>query len=323
MQSARVTAKHIKFIKDNFEHNLATVLSLERISAPLIVDGDSGLNDNLSGSERAVSFDLKNIPNVNCEIVQSLAKWKRRALRDYGFGCGEGLYTDMNAIRRDDNSDEIHSIYVDQWDWEKVITKGQRTLDYLYATVEKIVSALCLTNAQLKNKYGICCNLTEKPFFVTSEQLLVLYPRLTAKEREREITKKYGTVFISQIGGKLSNGDKHDDRAPDYDDWTLNGDILCWHEGLEMALEISSMGIRVGAEQLLEQLEISNCLDRLNLPFHKELAEGKMPYTIGGGIGQSRICMLLLNMLHIGQVQASVWSEEERVRCRREGIELL
>lgn len=313
----------IKFIKDDFEKNLASQLNLERISAPLFVEKDSGLNDNLDGSMRVVSFDIKNIPNVQAEIVQSLAKWKRWALKEYEFNEQEGLYTDMNAIRRDDSVDEIHSIYVDQWDWEKVISIKDRNEEYLKNVVNKIVYALNKTNNDLFEKFNVKCDLNENVTFITSEELLKLYPNLDSKQREYEFTKLHKTVFIMQIGDTLSNGEIHDKRAPDYDDWSLNGDILCYHQALDIALEISSMGIRVTKESLIYQLTKSNCLDRVTLPFHKALLSDKLPYTIGGGIGQSRLCMLLLNARHIGEVQSSIWSEKMRLDCHEKDITLL
>lgn len=322
-KQVRETEKAIKYIKERFAANLAKNLNLERISAPLFVTSDSGINDNLNGVERVVSFDIKNIGGLSAEVVQSLAKWKRWALNEYGFEVGEGLYTDMNAIRRDDYVDFIHSIYVDQWDWEKVISKEQRNEEYLKETVKKIVAAIADTNDSLaeigQKKIEICRDVK----FITTQELEDMYPELDSHARENEITKKYKTVFIMQIGDKLKSGQKHDGRAPDYDDWKLNGDIFVWHEKLGMGLELSSMGIRVDTQSLLEQLEKARCLDRKHLPFHSMLLEGKLPLTMGGGIGQSRLCMMLLQKQHIGEVQASIWPEEMRKETLEKGIYLL
>lgn len=317
------TQKAIAFIKRTFQDRLAEALNLKRVSAPLFVAEGSGLNDNLNGYERPVSFD---IPAVNgCgQVVHSLAKWKRLALKEYHFYVGNGLYTDMNAIRRDEELDNIHSIYVDQWDWEKVITREDRTKEYLCDTVRKIVSVICDTNDLLHIDFpeltGSICRDVK---FITSEELLQLYPTLSAKQREYEIVKRYKTVFIIGIGGKLSNGEKHDGRAPDYDDWQLNGDILLYNELLDCAFEISSMGIRVDQESLTRQLEISGCEDRASLPFHSALLRGELPLTIGGGIGQSRLCMLMMSCAHIGEVQSSIWDSETVNKCAEAGIRLL
>ena len=322
-KQVRETEKAIKYIKERFAANLAKNLNLERISAPLFVTSDSGLNDNLNGVERVVSFDIKNIGGLSAEVVQSLAKWKRWALNEYGFEVGEGLYTDMNAIRRDDYVDITHSIYVDQWDWEKVISKEQRNEEFLKDTVRKIVVAIADTNDSLaeigQKKTEICRDVT----FVTTQELEDMYPELDSHARENEITKKYKTVFIMQIGDTLKSGKKHDGRAPDYDDWKLNGDIFVWHEKLGMGLELSSMGIRVDKQALLEQLEKARCLDRKHLPFHSMLLEDKLPLTMGGGIGQSRLCMMLLQKQHVGEVQASIWPEEMRKETLEKGIYLL
>ena len=322
-KQVRETEKAIKYIKERFAANLAKNLNLERISAPLFVTSDSGLNDNLNGVERVVSFDIKNIGGLSAEVVQSLAKWKRWALNEYGFEVGEGLYTDMNAIRRDDYVDFIHSIYVDQWDWEKVISKEQRNEEFLKDTVRKIVAAIADTNDSLaeigQKKIEICREVK----FITTQELEDMYPELDSHARENEITKKYKTVFIMQIGDKLKSGKKHDGRAPDYDDWKLNGDIFVWHEKLGMGLELSSMGIRVDKQALLEQLEKARCLDRKHLPFHSMLLEDKLPLTMGGGIGQSRLCMMLLQKQHVGEVQASIWPEEMRKETLEKGIYLL
>lgn len=317
------TQKAISFIKQTFQDRLASALHLKRVSAPLFVTEASGLNDNLSGIERPVSFDVPAV-GESVQVVHSLAKWKRMALKEYRFYVGNGLYTDMNAIRRDEELDNIHSIYVDQWDWERVITREQRTKEYLVETVKKIVNTICDTNELLKIDFPLLnANLSREVKVIESEELLNLYPNLSAKEREYEITKKYGTVFIIGIGGKLSNGLPHDNRAPDYDDWSLNGDILFYNEVLDRAFEISSMGIRVDEESLDKQLTISGCDNRRNLPFHKMLLENKLPLTIGGGIGQSRLCMLMMQSAHIGEVQSSIWDKETVLGCESAGIRLL
>ncbi|MBQ3015489.1 MAG: aspartate--ammonia ligase [Clostridia bacterium] len=317
------TQKAISFIKRTFQDRLANTLHLKRVSAPLFVTAASGLNDNLSGKERPVTFDIPAV-GESAQVVHSLAKWKRMALKEYRFYVGNGLYTDMNAIRRDEDLDNIHSIYVDQWDWERVITREERTREYLIDTVKKIVATICDTNDLLKVDFpALNTKLNREVKVVDSEELLALYPSLTAKEREYEITKKYGTVLIIGIGGKLSNGEPHDSRAPDYDDWELNGDILFYNEVLDRAFEISSMGIRVDEESLARQLALSGCEDRRALPFHKSLLEGKLPLTIGGGIGQSRLCMLMMGSAHIGEVQSSIWDKETRERCEAAGIRLL
>ena len=317
------TQTAIGLLKRTFEERLCLALNLKRVSAPLFVDPDSGLNDDLSGVERAVRFDLKET-GKDAVVVHSLAKWKRMALAVYGFSAGEGLYTDMNAIRRDEEMDNLHSVYTDQWDWEKVITKDTRTIDYLKKVVQGIVGAICDTLDYLKCRYPqISVELNRQTHFITSQELEDLYPNLTAKERENEITKKYKTVFIMQIGDKLKSGKPHDSRAPDYDDWTLNGDILFWHEPLNCAMEISSMGIRVDEKSLDSQLTKSGKDERRNLPFHKALLNGELPLTVGGGIGQSRLSMLLLGKAHIGEVQVSLWDEETRAACKENGIVLL
>lgn len=314
--------RYIKLIKDKFERKLAKELDLTRVSAPIFVTKESGLQDDLSGVERRVSFDILK-DGKELEIVQSLAKWKRMALKKYDFSIHKGLYTDMTAIRRDDKMDETHSIYVDQWDWEKVILKKDRTIDYLKKIVEKIVRAIVDTNKIVKSKGFDSVNISKNVFFITSQELLDMYPNKTDKEREYLITKKHKTVFIIEIGDKLSNGKPHDMRAPDYDDWHLNGDLLFYHEVLDMALEISSMGIRVDKTSLAEQLEQSMKMDRLKLDYHQLILKEKLPLTIGGGIGQSRLCMLLLARAHIGEVQASYWDEETIKLCSKLGIELL
>jgi len=317
------TQTAIGMIKRQFEDNLSLALNLKRVSAPLFVDPKTGLNDNLSGVERPVEFDIKGT-QLTAQIVQSLAKWKRMALHKYGFPVGEGLYTDMNAVRRDDDMDNIHSIYVDQWDWEKVIDQASRTEDYLRQTVIAIVGAICDTADKIKALFpALTVNLTREVQFITTQQLEDLYPTLSPKEREYTYLKEHKTVFIMQIGDILKSGNKHDGRAPDYDDWTLNGDIMFWNDVLENALEISSMGIRVDEKSLDSQLTKANCNDRRTLPFHKMLLAGELPLTMGGGIGQSRLCMLLLQKAHIGEVQVSVWDEETLAHCKEAGIHLL
>ncbi|MBE6639962.1 MAG: aspartate--ammonia ligase [Ruminococcaceae bacterium] len=318
----RMTQVAIKKVKDFFERDLAIAMNLTRVSAPLFVEGNSGLNDTLNGVERPVGFDI--FSGESFEIVQSLAKWKRMALQSYGFEKGEGLYTDMSAIRRDENPDNIHSIYVDQWDWEKVITEEDRTLDYLKRAVRHIYGALHHTEIYIAQEYKFIDRLLpDHIFFITSQELEDEYPDLTPKQREYEITKKHGAVFIAQIGGKLRSGKPHDGRAPDYDDWSLNGDILVYYPVLDIALELSSMGIRVDRNSLLSQLEERGCMERTELPFHKALLENKLPLTIGGGIGQSRMCMFFLRKAHIGEVQSSYWSPEVRAEFLKRGVELL
>lgn len=314
--------KYIKLTKDKFERGLAKQLDLVRVSAPLLVTRESGLQDDLSGVERTVAFDiLKDGKEV--EIVQSLAKWKRMALKKYGISTHKGLYTDMTAIRRDDKMDETHSIYVDQWDWEKVILKEDRTIEYLKQTVRKIVKAIVSTSKYLKRQGLDCVDLSEDVFFITSQELLDMYPDKSDKEREYLITKKYKTVFIIGIGDKLSDGKPHDLRAPDYDDWSLNGDLLFYHEVLDMALEISSMGIRVDKTTLIAQLEKSGKQERLQYAFHQAIIKDQLPLTIGGGIGQSRLCMLLMGRAHIGEVQSSYWDKQTIEQCKKLKIELL
>ncbi len=323
--SMRDTQKAIKIVRDTFEDNLAVALNLDRISAPLFVTRNSGINDDLNGVERAVSFDVKEMQEVGeVVIVHSLAKWKRLALKKYGFSAGEGFYTDMNAIRRDEDTDNLHSIYVDQWDWEKVINKEDRTVDYLKNTVQSIINALVDTLDAVKEKFPeVKTEITRDVFFITSKELYDLYPDLTAKEREKAITKEKGVVFLMQIGGKLQNGMPHDGRAPDYDDWSLNGDILVYSDVLGDVIEISSMGIRVDEKSLDSQLKESGKDDRRAFDYHKQILNGTLPLTIGGGIGQSRVCMLLLNKLHIGEVQASLWSDEMIKKCAEKGVNLL
>lgn len=319
----RETQHAIKYIKDVFQQALSFALTLDRVSAPLIVRKGSGINDDLNGVERKVDFDIKEI-DAEGEVVQSLAKWKRMALYRYGYKAGEGIYTDMNAIRRDDDTDNTHSIFVDQWDWEKVITKEQRNTEFLKDAVRSIVKAIAYTKRKVGLRYpSIAGNVCEEPFFITTQELEDMYPDKTPKERERLITKEHGAVFMMQIGGKLKSGERHDGRAPDYDDWSLNGDLLLWNEVLDNALEISSMGIRVDADSLDRQLKEMNAEDRKKYDYHKMIADGTLPLTIGGGIGQSRLCMYLLEKAHIGEVQSSLWPEEMAAKCAENGIILL
>ena len=314
----------IKQVKDFFQRELAAELNLKRVSAPLFVSPDSGLNDNLNGVERPVSFGVKEQDDKPFEIVHSLAKWKRLALKRYNFNVGEGLYTDMNAIRRDEDTDNIHSIFVDQWDWEKIIPADARNEKTLRDTVKAVYEALRVTEKYVANKYDyVECFLPEEITFITTQDLVDLYPGMSAKEREYEIVKKHGAVFLMQIGDILSNGEKHDGRAPDYDDWKLNGDILVYYPVLDIALELSSMGIRVNAEVLAEQLKKAGCEERAELPFQKDLLEGRLPQTIGGGIGQSRICMFFLRKAHIGEIQVSVWPDEIYDEAAARGITIL
>ncbi len=317
------TQTAIGFTKRYFEDKLSAALNLKRVSAPLFVEPQTGLNDNLNGSERAVSFDILETKTV-AEVVHSLAKWKRMALYKYDFKPGKGLYTDMNAIRRDEEMDNLHSIYVDQWDWEKVITKEDRNIEYLKTTVCKIVNAICDTAEKVKEKYpAITTKLSRDVHFVTTQELEDMYPNLTSKERENAYTKKYKTVFIMQIGDYLKSGKKHDGRAPDYDDWKLNGDILFYNEVLDQAIELSSMGIRVDQKAMDEQLTKAKCEDRRHLTFHKMLLNNELPLTMGGGIGQSRLCMLILGKAHVGEVQVSVWDKETVKICKEANVELL
>lgn len=320
----RETEVAIKKLKDYFEYALAYELYLTRVSAPILVKPNTGLNDNLNGVERPVSFDILDDNGEVVEIVHSLAKWKRMALGRYGFDTNEGLYTDMNAIRRDEEMDNLHSIYVDQWDWEKVITKEMRNEDFLKQTVKRIYRAFLRTDKFICNEYPILEKwLPEEISFITTQELLDRYPKLTPKERENKICEEKKAVFIMKIGDVLSNGEKHDGRAPDYDDWSLNGDILFWNPLLESAFELSSMGIRVDETALLAQLEKAGCMERKDLPFHQAILNRELPYTVGGGIGQSRICMYFLQKAHIGEVQASIWSDEMHKACEENGIMLL
>lgn len=317
------TQTAIGYLNRTFEDALGVTLNLKRVSAPLFLDPASGLNDDLNGVERPVSFDIKETGTV-AQVVHSLAKWKRWALYKYDFHVGKGLYTIMNAIRRDEDMDNLHSIYVDQWDWEKVIDEQSRTIDYLKYTVRAIVLVICETLDKMKAKYPqIKTELSREVAFVTSQELEDMYPQLTPKERENEFLRKYKTAFIMQIGDVLKSGVKHDGRAPDYDDWKLNGDIVFYNPVLDCAFEVSSMGIRVDPQSLDEQLTKAGCDHRRELPFHKMLLEGKLPLTMGGGIGQSRISMLLLGKAHIGEVQASIWDSDTLRICQEHGVELL
>lgn len=318
------TEKAIKKLKDFFEKRLAEELNLIRVSAPIFVRCSTGVNDNLNGIERPVSFDAKSIDDSEVEIVQSLAKWKRIALKRYGFEAGEGLYTDMNAIRRDEDLDNLHSIYVDQWDWEKVINKKDRNEDTLKTVVKSIYKVFKDTEEYIYSLYPTVYKiLPEDITFITSQELEDRYPELTPKQREDAIAKEVGAVFISQIGNTLKSGEKHDGRSPDYDDWKLNGDILFWYPVLNRAVELSSMGIRVDEEALVKQLEISGCEERRELEYHSMLINGMLPYTIGGGIGQSRICMFFLRKAHIGEVQTALWPNEMVESCEKANIILL
>ena len=320
----RETQVAIKEIKDFFQRELAKQLNLTRVSAPLFVDPSSGLNDNLNGVERPVTFDIKESPDQKAEIVHSLAKWKRYALKKYGFAHGEGLYTDMVAIRRDEDTDNIHSIYVDQWDWEKIITREERNVDTLKDVVRTVYSALKKTEKYMAIQYDYIEEILPKDiFFITSQELEDMYPGLSPKDREYKIVKEKGAVFIMQIGKMLASGEPHDGRAPDYDDWELNGDIILWNDVLERAFEISSMGIRVDEKAMDRQLKEAGADDRRSMEFHRMILDRQLPYTIGGGIGQSRLCMYFLRKAHIGEVQASIWPEEMVKECRENDIFLL
>ena len=320
----RETEVAIKEIKDHFERALAKSLHLTRVSAPLFVKPESGLNDNLNGVERPVAFGIKEQDDAQAEIVHSLAKWKRYALKHYDFHSGEGLYTDMSAIRRDEDTDNIHSIYVDQWDWEKVISKEERNMETLRYTVRKVYNALKETEHYISSRYNYIENLLpDDIFFITSQELEDLYPNSTAKEREYLLAKEKGAIFVSQIGKVLASGEKHDGRAPDYDDWELNGDIIVYYPVLDIALELSSMGIRVDEDALRRQLKLAGCEERAELPFQKSLLNQELPYTIGGGIGQSRICMYYLRKAHIGEVQSSIWPDSIFQHALENGIQLL
>lgn len=313
----------IKLAKDTFERGLAQALKLTRVSAPLFVRPETGLNDDLNGVERPVQFDILDL-GADVQIVQSLAKWKRMALQNYGFAPGTGLYTDMNAIRRDEELDNLHSVYVDQWDWELVMNPEERTLATLESTVKKIWEVFVETQKTICDSFPVISHyLPDEIFFITSQELEDLYPGKTEKEREDAISKDKGAVFLMQIGGILKSGQPHDGRAPDYDDWNLNGDILIWYQPLNRAVELSSMGIRVDAKTLEQQLAIRGQEKRKSFPFHKMLLAGKLPLTMGGGIGQSRICMTLLEKVHLGEVQSSVWPDEMIAQCDAHGVHLL
>ena len=314
----------IKTVKDFFQNLLSQRLNLSRVSAPLFVDPDSGLNDNLNGVERPVTFDIKEQNGREAEVVQSLAKWKRYALKKYGFSYGEGLYTDMNAIRRDEITDNIHSIFVDQWDWEKLIKKDERTIATLMDTVKVVYKCLRKTEKYMAIQYDYIEEiLPHDIFFVTTQELADMFPDNTPKEREYYIAKAKGAVCIMKIGDVLENGERHDGRAPDYDDWSLNADIVVYYPVLDIALELSSMGIRVDKKALLSQLKKAGCEERKDLPFQKAIINEELPYTIGGGIGQSRICMFFLRKAHIGEVQSSLWPEDMIAQCEENGVQLL
>ena len=331
--SVENTEKAIKAVKDMFQDNLSAQLALLRVTAPMVVLSGMGLNDDLNGVERPVKFPVRDMGDHQAEVVHSLAKWKRVKLAQMGVQPGRGIYTDMNALRPDEELDNIHSIYVDQWDWEKVIPREMRTLDYLKKTVRRIYEAIKVTENKLYVEFPqIEPMLPEEVFFIHSEDLLKMYPHLTSKEREDAIVKRHKAVFIIGIGGPLSDGKPHDSRAADYDDWStlnedgycgLNGDLLLWNPVLESSFEISSMGIRVDEEALRRQLELHGETHKSELLYHKLLLEGKLPYTIGGGIGQSRLCMFLLRKAHIGEIQSSIWSDEDRKICREAGIDLV
>ena len=317
------TQKAIAYIKQTFQREFSDALNLKRVSAPLFVTEESGLNDNLNGYERPVSFDVPAI-GTDAQVVHSLAKWKRLALKKYNFDIGNGLYTDMNAIRRDESLDNLHSIYVDQWDWEKIITRENRNMDYLKLIVRAIVNAICNTNDSLHVRFPqLQIDLCRDVAFITTQELEDMYPDMTASERESAFAKEHKTAFIMQIGGKLKSGKPHDGRAPDYDDWQLNGDLFFWNDVLGRGVEISSMGIRVDAESLDRQLTLANCDHRRTLPFHSMLLNNELPLTIGGGIGQSRLCMLMMGCAHIGEVQSSIWDSETVRACEAAGIRLL
>lgn len=323
-QNIKDTEIAIKKVKDFFEKALSKELNLTRVSAPLFVKPETGLNDNLNGVERPVSFGIKEQNDAIAEIVHSLAKWKRQALKRYEFKHGEGLYTDMSAIRRDEDTDNLHSIYVDQWDWEKIIDKEERNKDTLKAVVRKVYAAILETEDYICGEYQFIKRiLPDEIFFITTQELEDMYPTATPKERENNIAKLKGAVFVMEIGGALKSGEKHDGRAPDYDDWKLNGDIIVYYPVLDCAYELSSMGIRVDEKSLKEQLEISGCMDRAELPFQKALLNAELPYTVGGGIGQSRLCMFFLRRAHIGEVQSSIWPDDVVEKATNNGVNLL
>lgn len=324
LEGVENTEKAIKAVKDMFQNNLSAQLALLRVTAPMVVLSGTGLNDDLNGVERPVSFPIKSMREQKAEVVHSLAKWKRVKLAEMGVKAGRGIYTDMNALRPDEELDNIHSIYVDQWDWEKVIYREDRNPEFLKATVRRIYEAIKVTENKLYVEFPqIAPELPETIHFISSQELLDLYPELDAKGREDAVTRRYGAVFIIGIGGVLSDGKAHDGRAADYDDWTLNGDLLLWDNVLGHALEISSMGIRVDGNALLRQLEIKGEEWKKELPYHKKLLAGELPYTIGGGIGQSRLCMFLLRKAHIGEIQSSIWPDEMQEQCAEAGIILV
>lgn len=318
------TQEAIRYIRETFQDEFGKELGLSRVSAPRYVEKSSGLNDNLNGYETPVSFTMESIPNDTIEVVHSLAKWKRMALKQYGFKLHEGLYTNMNAIRKDEELDNYHSSYVDQWDWEKIITKEERNVKTLEDTVRRIFKVIKHMENEVRYKYPEAVNkLPDDIFFITTQELEDMYPELTPEEREDKICQEHGAVFLMQIGGTLKSGEKHDGRAPDYDDWSLNGDILFWYEPLNCRLELSSMGIRVDEDSMLAQLAAADALDRKQLPYHQMILNKELPYTIGGGIGQSRLCMLLLGKAHVGEVQASIWPKEMIETCRAHNINIL
>ena len=323
--SIRETEEAIRYIRETFQDEIGKELNLQRMSAPMFVEQSTGLNDNLNGTEAPVSFTMKDLPGETIEVVHSLAKWKRFALKKYGFGLHEGLYTNMNAIRKDEDLDNFHSIYVDQWDWEKVIAKEERTEETLRVTVRQVFKVIKHMEHEVWYKFPQAVyHLPDEIHFVTTQELEDCWPDLTPMEREDKIAKEQGCVFVMKIGDKLQrSGEPHDGRAPDYDDWSLNGDIIFWYEPLQTKLEVSSMGIRVDEQAMAEQLAKANATDRAELPFHRDLLAGKMPYTIGGGIGQSRLCMLLLGKAHVGEVQASIWPEAMKEECAKAKIQLL
>lgn len=318
------TQEAIRYIRETFQDEFGKELGLSRVSAPMYVEKSSGLNDNLNGYETPVSFTMESIPNDTIEVVHSLAKWKRMALKQYGFKLHEGLYTNMNAIRKDEELDNYHSSYVDQWDWEKIIAKDERNVKTLEDTVRRIFKVIKHMENEVWYKYPEAVNkLSDDIFFITTQELEDMYPELTSEEREDKICQEHGAVFLMQIGGTLKSGQKHDGRAPDYDDWSLNGDILFWYEPLNCRLELSSMGIRVDEDSMLAQLEAADALDRKQLPYHQMVLNKELPYTIGGGIGQSRLCMLLLGKAHVGEVQASIWPKEMIETCCAHNINIL
>ncbi|WP_143461856.1 aspartate--ammonia ligase [Levilactobacillus enshiensis] len=322
--TVKETQAAIRYIRETFQEEFGKQLNLSRLSAPMFVEKSTGLNDNLNGVEKPVSFTMADMGDETIEIVHSLAKWKRVALKRYGFNMHEGLYTNMNAIRKDEDLDNYHSAYVDQWDWEKVIGKDERTVDTLKATVRTIFKVIKHMEHEVWYKFPQAVHhLPDEIHFVTTQELEDMYPTMTPKERENAITKKLGCVFLMKIGGALKSGKRHDGRAPDYDDWSLNGDILFWYEPLNQSMEISSMGIRVDADSMLKQLKIAHAEDRLNLPYHKMVMNEEVPFTIGGGIGQSRLCMLLLGKAHVGEVQAALWPQEMIDKCEAGNIHLL